>query len=61
MRKPFDPHLPARTEIVTSQELPFRLRTVARIKAGLSEPFGDESFDPFLHDRRESAEKVSAK
>jgi hypothetical protein len=52
MRKPFDPNLTARTEIVTSQELPFRLRTVARLKAGLSEPFAHEDFDPYLRDRR---------
>lgn len=49
--RPFDPYLPERVEPMSS-ELPFRLRTVARLKAGENEPFAHADFDPILRERR---------
>src|SRR4026208_1748519 len=59
IRRAFDWQLTERE--IHSGELLFRLRTVWRLKAGESEPFGDPSFDPYLHDRRPAVAAVPFK
>jgi len=50
LRRAFDPQL-SQPDISMS-ELPFRLRTVAKMRAGESDPFADPSFDPRLREKR---------